>query len=256
MFYKKKGIPKEGDIVLCTVKNILSHSVFVNLDEYENLEGMLHISEVSPGRIRNLRDYVIPGKKIVCKILQLKDPKHIDLSLRRVPMNLRNEKMNEYKQELKAERMLEFVGKPLNISLADMYKKLGEKAIQEYGSLTQFFQACLNDDSALKNICTEEKITSPLLELIKSKIKTPEVEVAGTLVLKSFSENGIKMIKNAMLNELKDNISISYMSAPRYRISVKSRDFKSAEITLKTSSEKIIEEVKKNGGSGEFLRHA
>lgn len=256
MFYKKKGIPQEGDIILCTVKNILSHSVFVDLDEYENLEGMLHISEVSPGRIRNLRDYVIPGKKIVCKVIQAKDPKHIDISLRRVPMNIRIEKMNEYKQELKAERMLEFVGKSINLSLAEMYNKVGEKAISEYGSLTQFFHEVLNDNSILKRICPDEKITKPLFELINTKIKTPEVEVAGTLVLKSFKEDGIKTIKNAMSDEIKDNVNISYLSAPRYRISVKYKDFKSAEVILKAASDRIIENIKKNGGFGEFVRNA
>ena len=59
MFYKKQGFPEESELVLCTVKKILDHSVFVGLDEYNNLEGMIHISEVSPGRIRNIRDHFI-----------------------------------------------------------------------------------------------------------------------------------------------------------------------------------------------------
>ena len=31
MFYKKKGTPVIGDIVMCTVKKILPHSVFVSI---------------------------------------------------------------------------------------------------------------------------------------------------------------------------------------------------------------------------------
>ena len=82
---KKKGFPEEDDIVLCTVKKILYHSVFVTLDEYDNLEGMIHISEIAPGRIRNIRDYVREGKKLVCKVLRVRKEKgHFDLSLRRV----------------------------------------------------------------------------------------------------------------------------------------------------------------------------
>ena len=85
MFYKKKEIPKEGEIVLCTVKKISYHSVFLKLDEYNNLEGMMHISEIAPGRIRTIRDYVKEGKKVVCKILRVnKITKSIELSLRRV----------------------------------------------------------------------------------------------------------------------------------------------------------------------------
>ena len=38
MFYKKEGIPEEGEIVICTIKKILPNSIFVNLDEYQNKE--------------------------------------------------------------------------------------------------------------------------------------------------------------------------------------------------------------------------
>ena len=70
MFYKKKGFPQVNDVLMCTVKKVLGHSVFVTLEEYDR-EGMIHISEISPGRIRNIRDYVVEGKKIVCKILRV-----------------------------------------------------------------------------------------------------------------------------------------------------------------------------------------
>ena len=68
MFYKKQGIPEENEIVICTVKKILPHGVFVSIDEYKDKEGLIHISEISPGRVRNIRDFVEEGKKIVCKI--------------------------------------------------------------------------------------------------------------------------------------------------------------------------------------------
>ena len=63
MLYKKSGWPEVHEVVLCTVTRIQYTSVFVTLDEYE-MQGMLHISEVSPGRIRNLNDYVKVGKKM------------------------------------------------------------------------------------------------------------------------------------------------------------------------------------------------
>ena len=84
MFYKKKGLPEVNDVVICTVKKVLPNSVFVEMDEYGK-EGMVHISEVSPGRIRNIRDFVVEGKKIICKVLRINQERgHVDLSLRRV----------------------------------------------------------------------------------------------------------------------------------------------------------------------------
>ena len=93
MVYKKSEIPEENEIVICTVKKILPHSVFLTLDEYDKKEAMLHISEVAPGRIRNMRDFVLEGKVIVCKILRIhKDKEHIDVSLRRVSLAQRKKK--------------------------------------------------------------------------------------------------------------------------------------------------------------------
>src|SRR3989304_1204806 len=73
---------EEGDIVLCTVDRIVGTTVFVKI-EGEDSEGSIITAEIAPGRIRNLRDYVIPKKKIVCKILRVQG-KNIELSLRRV----------------------------------------------------------------------------------------------------------------------------------------------------------------------------
>ena len=97
MLFKKKGLPEEGELVLSTVTKIFGHSVFVHIEDY-NKQGMVHISEISPGRIRNLRDYVVEGKKIVTVVLRVnKEKGHIDLSLRRVSENQRRKKNEDLK---------------------------------------------------------------------------------------------------------------------------------------------------------------
>ena len=117
MVLKKEGIPEEGEIVLCTVNKILYHAIFVNLDEYNNTEAMVHISEIAPGRIRNLRDYVSEGREIICKVLRIDREKgHIDLSLRRVNSHQRQEKLDEIKQELKSESLIKNLAKKLNLT--------------------------------------------------------------------------------------------------------------------------------------------
>src|SRR3990167_3285690 len=108
MYFKKKGLPEVGEVVLCTVRKILYHSVFVSIEDYEGREGLVHISEVSPGRIRNLRDFVREGKIIVCKVLRVNSQKNqIDLSLRRVNLAQRKNKLEEVAFEKKAEKLLE-----------------------------------------------------------------------------------------------------------------------------------------------------
>src|SRR3989338_7677267 len=151
MFYKKEGLPNDSELVLCTVKKILPNSVFASLDEYKDREGFIHISEVSPGRIRNLREFVVVGKKIVCKVLRVNSYNgQIDLSLRRVSINLKKNKLNSIRQEERAERILEIIGKRLNKNLETMYKEIGEKIISTYGSLMNCFQAIVVDKLDVK----------------------------------------------------------------------------------------------------------
>lgn len=258
MFYKKDNFPEEDELVICTVQKILPHSVFCTLDEYKIKEGLLHISEVSPGRIRNIRDYVIEGKKIICKILHVdKEKNQIDLSLRRVSLTARKQKDKEYKQEQKAEKLLESLAEKLNINLEEAYKKVGYAIIDKYGLIHPFFQEISEkDESLLTNIGVDKKIAEMLTKIIKEKIKASEVKISAVLTLKSYEENGIEVIKKILKN-IKDinlNISINYISAPKYGITIKSKDYKEAEEIFKKISDELSVLLKNSNSEGELSR--
>lgn len=254
MFYKKKGFPEEGELLLCTVKKILYHSVFVDLDEYENKEGMIHISEVSPGRIRTLSDFVREGKKIICKVLNVnKEKSHIDLSLRRVSISAKIAKNNEYKQEQKAERLLENIAKGLNKDLKYIYDLFGYKIIEEYGSLNAFFQHVSLEGKQVLDKIVPSNISKNLFDVIKDKIKPKEIRISGSLILKSYKPNGIEIIKKILGKIQNKNISLSYIGAPKYRVVVTSQDYKVAENVLKGIVENVLKEIK-SFGEGEFIR--
>src|SRR3989344_4086814 len=252
--YKKKGFPQEGEILLCTVKKILPHSVFVNLDEYIDKEGLIHISEISPGRIRTLSDFVKEGKKIICKVLKVdKEKGHIDLSLRRVTTSVKVNKLTEIKQEEKSEKLLKLTGLKLKKTLQEMYKEVGYNILEQYGSLNQFFQDISKDKAP--EIEIPKKTLEIITEIVKEKIKPQELKISGSLTLMDFKPNGIENIKKALLSTAEDkNIKIRYTSAPKYRVEVTSTDYKTAENILKNIVDKIIKEITKLGGTGEFQK--
>src|SRR3989339_26166 len=106
MLIKRIGYPEESDLVMCTVNYIQHNSVFVSIHEY-NRQGMIPISEIAPGRIRNIRDYVTEGRVVICKVLRVNQERgYIDLSLRRVSESQRRQKSDEVKQETKAEKII------------------------------------------------------------------------------------------------------------------------------------------------------
>jgi len=257
MLLKKKGFPEEDELVMCTVTKVQFHSVFANLDEYEK-SGMIHISEVSPGRIRNIRDFVKEGKKVVCKVLRVNEEKgHIDLSLRRVTETQKRNKVDETKQEQKAEKILEFVAKDLNIDIKKLFEDLSENVFKKYASLYDFFQHVVTDSNAIKDAGIDVKIAKKLEEAVKLRIKETGVKIEGKLKLTSFAPNGVDFIKEALkrAEEIgKENISIKYLGAGSYSVVVNARDYKEAEKILKEASEEALEYVRKNDGVGEFIR--
>ena len=233
MLYKKKGMPEVNEVVMCNIKKILFHSVFVDIEDY-GLEGMVHISEVSPGRIRNIRDYVKEGKKIVCKVLRIDKVKgHIDLSLRRVSLAQKKNKVNEYKQEQKAEKMLEYVARDLKTDIAGIYEKAGYKILEKYDSLHSAFVDVVENNSSLEKLGIDKKIANKIEELIRDRIKPAEVSVKGTLNLSSFEGNGAELIKKILVNFIDKKIDVSYLGSGKYNIGLHDKNYKDAESKLK-----------------------
>lgn len=255
MLLKKEGFPEEDELVLCTVTNIFHHGVFVNVEEYGK-GGMIHISEVSPGRIRNIRDFVREGKKIVCKVLRVNEEKgYIDLSLRRVNERQKKEKVNEIKQEQKAEKIIEFAAKKLGIDFKRLYEELSPKVLEKYDLFHLFFDDIVRGDVSLEKIGIDKKIADILTECVKERMKPAEVFVGGELKLKSYSSDGVEVIKGALNKVLhKDNVSVLYEGGGAYRIRAKADNYKEAEKILDKSTHNVISFIEKNGGEGGFVK--
>src|SRR3989344_529510 len=147
MLLKKTGFPQEEELVLCTVTAVQYSSVFCTLDEYGARTGMIHISEVAPGRIRNIREFVKEGKKIVCKVLRINTERgHIDLSLRRVTEMQKRTKTDSIKNEQRAEKIVEQLAHQLKEPIEVLYKLVAEKILPSYAYLHQCFEEVAADN--------------------------------------------------------------------------------------------------------------
>ncbi len=254
MLLKKKGFPEEDEFVLCTVTAVHTNSVFCTLDEYGNRTALIHISEIAPGRIRNIRDYVKEGKKVVCKVLQINEEKgHIDLSLRRVSDVQKREKLNQVKQEQLAEKIVEFYARQNKKNVEDVYKKISDVLFQKYGGLYSAFEDVALREVSLESLGIEPSLAKDLTELIKSRIKPPEIKVEGELKLSSYAPDGVEVVKKLLI-QLPKEITVSYKGAGSYRLVVESTDYKSAEKILKNGSAKALELAKSSKVFAEFTK--
>ncbi|MFB9219124.1 S1 domain-containing post-transcriptional regulator GSP13 [Kurthia sibirica] len=72
---------KVGDVVTGTVTGIQPYGAFVSLDE--ETQGLVHISEITYGFVKNISDFIAVGDVVSARILEVEHPnKKISLSIR------------------------------------------------------------------------------------------------------------------------------------------------------------------------------
>ena len=110
---------------------------------------------------------------------------------------------------------------------------------------------------------TEEGIPQDWADAITAvavkNITPPEVHISGYVDIETFVPDGVEVIRSALKaaednGDDEDEIKVQCVGAPRYRITIKSTDYISAEKALKAAAERCISLVELSGGNGTFLR--
>lgn len=254
MLLKNTGFPPEESLVLCTVTGINPHSVFCTLDEYGGRTGMIHISEIAPGRIKNIREYVQQGKKVVCKVLQINQEKgHIDLSLRRVSQTQKQAKLNDIKQQQLAEKIVEQAAKQLGDAPLTFFTKVSEKIVPQFGNLITAFEKVAHDTLNLETLL-DKKAAKALTDLIKTRIKPPQVTIGGDLMVTSYEADGLQEVKDALKVAVTAGITVRYLGAGTYHFQITAEDYKTAEKKLKEGVEGVLHFAKKHDMESKWTR--
>lgn len=251
---KKQGFPEVDELVFCTVTSVQSHSVFVKLEEYGS-SGMIHISEVAPGRIRNIRDFVVENKPVVCKVIGINQERgHIDLSLRRVTESQRRAKVNDVKQQQKAEKIVEALAKQLSVQPAQLYAQISDKVSNEFSTIFEAFMAIAKGEFQTSALGLPANISDALNEAIMQRIKPPVVELNGKLSLTSYEPDGVSIVRDALRQVLEQGALVSYLGAGTYLVKIRAEDYKSAEQLIARASGAALSFIEGKGGEGSFAR--
>jgi translation initiation factor 2 subunit 1 len=260
MAERKPQWPEVGDLIIATIETVTDYGAYANLDEY-NKRGLLHVSEISSSWIRNIRDFVREGQKVVLKVIRVNLEKgHIDLSLRRVTKRARIEKIRQWKQDRKAEALLRGVAEKVGLPNEEVYEKAGALLEEKYGLYEGFEKIAKEGPEVLTELGVPENLAKAFAEVAEERIRVKMVKVKGTLEIRCMKPNGVKIIKDSFLNAKKTgktkdtDIRFYVVAAPKYSVEVLAENYKRAEEVLQKVSETVVSNVVKAGGQGTFRR--
>jgi len=257
---RARGFPEDGELVVCTVKSVKNFGAFVTLDEYNEKEGFVHVRDVTTGWVKYIRDFIREGQKIVCKVLGVDSSKgHIDLSLKSVNEHQKREKIQQWKNEKKAEKLMEIVAERLSMPVDDAWLSFGNKVLETYETLYGAFEAVAASADEFRSEFSGRWI-DVFVEVANENVTLPYVQIEGILELRSSAPNGVDLIKNAMKKGEKaagdSNVVLQYVGAPRYRLLITADDYKEAEDIMKTVSSAVIDDLVKAGGEAVLKRES
>ena len=258
---KFSGWPESGELVVGRIDEIEDFGVFVDLLEYEDKRGLSHISEVASGWIKNVRDHVSEGQTVVAKVLEVdEDSQQIDLSIKDVNDHQRKDKIQEWKNEQKADNWMELAfGEDLD---DEKYAGVANVLLAEFGSMYDGFeQAAIHGTEALEDTDLTEDEIEKLVATARENVSVPYVNVTGYVDLSCPPGDGVDAIKEALQaaegnGEIPEEVDleVTYVGSPEYRIKVRAPDYKTAESHLEESATRASEFIAEHGGTGEYHR--
>ena len=249
----KQGYPKFGELVLCTARRISQFAAWCSLDEYQNLEGMIHISEAAGKWVRDIKKFIKPNKQYVTKVVKV-DPQAnvINLSLKRVSKSEERSKWNEFRKEQRAGGILKVIAHELGISVDKAHEDIGFKLQEEFGDLYTGFEKINESPSTLSDLGIQEKWHDTILGVLQKTFVEKEFELKAELQMSSYESDGVERIKKLLQNLEKSGIVVSYISAPKYRLKMRTKNPKTDTRKFELEVQKILSEASKSNVNASY----
>jgi translation initiation factor 2 subunit 1 len=252
--------PEVGDLVVASVTRVVDYGAYVKLDEYEGVEGLIHISEIASTYVKNIRVHVREGQKLVLKVLRVSSQRaQVDLSLRRVTGREKSEKMLEWKKVKKADSIIKGAAEKLKATEDDV-SKVKSIIYEKFDNPFDAFEEATDDgEEIFSKLGISEEWAKTLTEVARSKIRLEKAKVTGTVELTCTKTEGVEAIRQALRGAKKvkksrgTTIKIYTVGSPRYRLEVRSKEITDAQATLNLAIDEALNSIKSLGGEGRKL---
>lgn len=267
-FYRSK-YPEVDDAVMVNVKSLAEMGAYVRLLEYNDLEGLILLSELSRRRIRSVNKLIRVGRNECVVVIRVdKDKGYIDLSKRRVytkDLRLCEERYAKAKAVNSILRhVADQLGYDSDAQLEDLYSrtawyfddKLGQKA-----AAYDIFKKAIAEPEVLDQCDVDEKTKQLLLEDIRKRLTPQAVKIRADIEVSCFEYAGIDAVKAALTEGLKTSteslpIKINLIAPPAYVVTTQTLERAEGLAAVNTALQNIKDSIEGAHGSFRITQEA
>ncbi|KAF8722710.1 hypothetical protein AX14_009648 [Amanita brunnescens Koide BX004] len=278
MRYYEQKYPEIDELVMVQVRQIAEMGAYVKLLEYDNIEGMILLSELSRRRIRSVAKLIRVGRNEVVVVLRVDREKgYIDLSKRRVSAEDITKCEERYMKSKTVASILRHVASKTTMAgtdtapeeelqdmdaneeekLAKLYEQIAWPLGKKYGHPYDAFKLVLTEpDSVFSSLETPipPAVYSLLTKTIARRLTPQPIKLRADIELTCYTPSGIDAIKKALrAGEKQSNeavpIKAKLVAPPLYVLSTNATDKIAAVERLERAIEAIQSTVEEDGGN-------
>jgi len=255
--YYEQKYPEVDDLVMVNVKDIADMGAYVKLLEYDDIEGMILLSELSRRRIRSIQKHVKVGRNEIAVVLRVdKDKGYIDLSKKRVTPEEALKCEDRYNKSKAVHSILRQVAEKFQVPIGDLYEKYAWPLARKYGHAYVGFCHVITDPKHAfegLDIDTSTDAYKELLSQVSRKLTPNPVKVRADIEVTCFSYEGINAIKESLkageaVSTEAVPVKVKLVAVPLFVLTSLSLDRPQAVEALNKAMEEVKKAIEARGG--------
>lgn len=249
--------PEEGDLLVCTVKDVRENGAYLNLDTYEGRRGFVFIGEVAAGWVKNIRSHLRVGQRVVARVIQIKkDRQRVELSIKSVSEERKRDTLQAWKNKKRAEQIMRVAAERVGWG-EDKSAVVCDEMEEIFGTLYGALEECTISDTALADAgFSGDDWMTVVTELAVENIVPPFVEIRGEFDIQVWGPEGVNAIREALLAaeacalDLEEvTLTCHYDGAPHYRVDIRAPDYQAAESVWEAAQKAVSDSMSSVDGS-------
>ncbi|KAJ1342270.1 hypothetical protein BSLG_003193 [Batrachochytrium salamandrivorans] len=193
--------PEVDSLVMVNVRQIAEMGAYVHLLEYNDIEGMILLSELSRRRIRSIQKLIRVGRNEVVVVLRVdKEKGYIDLSKRRVSAEDVAKCEERFNKSKSVHGIVRHVAEKLSLRLEDIYTQVVWPLYKKFGHAYEAFKLAITEpDSVFAQFDLPLNVKRELVGNIRRRLTPQAIKIRADIECTCFGYEGIDAIKAALL---------------------------------------------------------